>query len=80
MVFNGVNRISMDRISFSVTLIHSYSDHKLNISSDSSNVVGTYVLNDVHNNSIVVKKIAGSTSSDHFHTNFSRDKMFRRRF
>ena len=44
-----MNQISMDRISFLVTLIHSYSDHKLNVSSDSSKVVGTYVLNIVLN-------------------------------
>ena len=38
---NCVNRISIDQISFSVALIHSYSDHKLNVLSYRSKEVGT---------------------------------------
>ena len=43
-ICNDVNLISMDSISFSVTLIHSYSDHKVNMSTGSAKVVGTYGL------------------------------------
>ena len=46
----------MDRISFFVTLIHSYSDHKLNVSSDNSKVVGTIILF----KSSPVRKFSGS--------------------
>ncbi len=53
---NGMNQISMDRISFLVTLIHSYSDHKLNVSSDNSKVVGTIILF----KSSPVRKFSGS--------------------
>ena len=39
---NDVKRISMDRISFLVTLIYSYSDQKLKVSSCGAKVVGSY--------------------------------------
>ena len=49
IVFNDMKRILMDRISCSVTFIHSYNDHQLNMSNDSSKIIGTFDLHIVSN-------------------------------
>ena len=61
---NGVNQISMDQIYFSVALIPSYSDHKLNVSTGCAKVVGTYGLTNCccehHVQRSPVQKFSGS--------------------